>query len=169
MTWRRGLFDPFSVAVLIVVVRLRHEGISLISPEFAEIMQKTASGETVIIPRNFKLLEELEKSEKGHGDMSISFGLVDSADTFLTECKINSSRNYKQSLTHDRLETTGNGGILGPVGVSSQADVHSYYELLTSSHTRRLNTPIASMSYVFTVQINTLQNLPRSASLPKST
>lgn len=51
-------------------------------------MQKTASGETVIIPRNFKLLEELEKSEKGHGDMSISFGLVDSADTFLTECKI---------------------------------------------------------------------------------
>jgi hypothetical protein len=52
----------------------------------AEIMQKTAAGETVIIPRNFKLLEELEKSEKGHGDMSISFGLVDSGDTFLSDC-----------------------------------------------------------------------------------
>lgn len=50
-------------------------------------MQKTPAGETVIVPRNFKLLEELEKSEKGHGDMSISFGLVDSADTFLTDCK----------------------------------------------------------------------------------
>lgn len=59
-------------------------------------MIKTPSGETVIIPRNFKLLEELEKSEKGHGDMSISFGLVDSGDTFLSDW---------------------NGGILGPVGV----------------------------------------------------
>jgi ubiquitin-conjugating enzyme E2 variant len=51
-------------------------------------MQKTAAGETVIIPRNFKLLEELEKSEKGHGDMSISFGLVDSGDTFLSDCTL---------------------------------------------------------------------------------
>jgi ubiquitin-conjugating enzyme E2 variant len=60
-------------------------------------MQRTPAGETVIVPRNFKLLEELERSEKGLGDMSISFGLVDSGDTFLT--------NW-------------NGGILGPGGVS---------------------------------------------------
>ncbi|KAL7575576.1 hypothetical protein ACA910_020149 [Epithemia clementina (nom. ined.)] len=56
-------------------------------------MKKTPAGEVVIVPRNFKLLEELEKSEKGQGDMCISFGLVDSGDTFLTEW---------------------NGGILGP-------------------------------------------------------
>eukprot|EP01041_Mallomonas_annulata_P009418 gene9418-19553_t len=43
-----------------------------------------ASG-TVIIPRNFKLLEELEASEKGQGDMSISMGLVNGDDIFLTE------------------------------------------------------------------------------------
>jgi len=59
-------------------------------------MKRTPSGEVVIVPRNFKLLEELEKSEKGHGDMAISFGLVDTGDTFLTEW---------------------NGGILGPPGV----------------------------------------------------
>lgn len=63
-------------------------------------MKKTPAGEAVIVPRNFKLLEELEKSEKGQGDMSISFGLVDSGDTFLTDW---------------------NGGILGPPGVSACA------------------------------------------------
>lgn len=61
------------------------------------IMKKTPAGEVVIVPRNFKLLEELENSEKGHGDMSISFGLAKSDDTFLTEF---------------------NGGVLGPIGVS---------------------------------------------------
>ena len=60
-------------------------------------MQRTPAGETVITPRNFRLLEELENSEKGHGDMSISFGLVESGDTFLSDW---------------------NGGILGPAGVS---------------------------------------------------
>ena len=67
-------------------------------------MKKTPAGEVVIVPRNFKLLEELEKSEKGHGDMSISFGLVKSDDTFLTEW---------------------NGGILGPVGVGFVAFSYS--------------------------------------------
>eukprot|EP01036_Dinobryon_divergens_P026063 gene26063-34667_t len=39
----------------------------------------------IIIPRNFKLLEELEASEKGTGDMAVSMGLVNSDDIFLTE------------------------------------------------------------------------------------
>lgn len=50
----------------------------------------------VIVPRNFKLLEELEACEKGTGDMAISMGLVTSDDIFLTEW---------------------NGSILGPHGV----------------------------------------------------
>lgn len=32
----------------------------------------SSSGETIIVPRNFKLLEELEKAEKGNTDMSVS-------------------------------------------------------------------------------------------------
>ena len=60
-------------------------------------MQRLPTGEVVVTPRNFKLLEELEHSEKGMGDMSISYGLVDSADIFMGEW---------------------NGGILGPHGVS---------------------------------------------------
>ena len=61
-------------------------------------MQTLPTGETVITPRNFKLLEELEHSEKGLGDMNISYGLVDASDIFIGEW---------------------NGGILGPHGVSS--------------------------------------------------
>lgn len=68
-------------------------------------MQRTPSGEVVIVPRNFKLLAELEASEKGTGEMAISFGLVDAGDTFLT--------NW-------------NGGILGPPGTQHDS---RFYEL----------------------------------------
>ncbi|KAL3756864.1 hypothetical protein ACHAWU_005126 [Discostella pseudostelligera] len=68
-------------------------------------MQRLPTGEVVVTPRNFKLLEELEHSEKGMGDMSISYGLVDSADIFMGEW---------------------NGGILGPHGTQHDS---RFYEL----------------------------------------
>eukprot|EP00804_Cyclotella_cryptica_P023858 CCRYP_018139-RB/>CCRYP_018139-RB protein AED:0.08 eAED:0.08 QI:94/1/1/1/1/1/2/466/152 len=71
-------------------------------------MQRLPTGETVITPRNFKLLEELEHSEKGLGDMSISYGLVDGSDIFMGEW---------------------NGGILGPHGTQHDS---RFYELRIS-------------------------------------
>ncbi|CAB1104868.1 unnamed protein product [Ectocarpus sp. 6 AP-2014] len=67
-------------------------------------MMTTATGEVIMVPRNFKLLEELEKGEKGVGDHSVSFGLVDGDDIFMTDW---------------------NGTILGPNGTQHEGRLYT--------------------------------------------
>ena len=44
-----------------------------------------SSQEVIVIPRNFALLAELEKGEKGLTDMTVSYGLIKDDDTYMTD------------------------------------------------------------------------------------
>ena len=71
----------------------------------------------IVIPRNFKLLDELEACEKGSTDGSVSLGLVRDDDVFLSEWR---------------------GMIIGPPGTRYE---NRFYELLLKAGPEYPNQP----------------------------
>jgi hypothetical protein len=107
----------------------------------------------LVVPRKFRLLEELEKGEKGLGDGTVSYGL---------ENGIQHHNVIPHSkLAEDMSMTNWNGTIIGPLGVI-------FTRRRVAHGTRRQTSRTESSRWSLCAVQNTRPSRQRSVSLQKS-
>jgi ubiquitin-conjugating enzyme E2 variant len=68
------------------------------------------------VPRNFRLLDELEKGERGQGDSSISYGLAGACPVSSAPGLLPMSAPLTPTDSNDMTLTTWSASIFGPEG-----------------------------------------------------
>lgn len=119
------------------------------------------------VPRNFRLLEELEKGEKGLGAGMHAQPMPQPCETHALTSNATEACSYGLDEGDDLLMTNWNGTILGPPHVSLL--IHSTTAIHTDQDISRASTRTASTLSRSTAALSTLTPLPMSPSSAKST